>query len=183
MVQVLNGTIMFIEHLQFYFEKEKDAAMIGVVLGLFLLLVYVLLKGYAKKHVVVKGLRYSLLLFALVGIAGMYNVYKNNQRLYRYTSEYQKSPETLVAREMSRMARMDSRWLPLTILWGSLILIGLVIIFFQRNNVKTGIALGLILIGSAGYAVSLFARGNANRYKQALDQEQHQKWKTNLYVE
>ena len=174
---------MFIEQLQFYFEKEKDAAMIGVVLGLFLLALYVLLKGYAKRHVVVKGFRYSLLFFALVGISGMYNVYNNSQRLYRYTTEYQKSPETLVAREVSRMAQMDNWWLPLTILWISLILIGLIIIFFQRNNVKTGIALGLILIGSTGYMVDLFVRGNASRYKQALDIEQHQKWKTNLYTE
>jgi hypothetical protein len=158
--------------IKIYFGGEKQESLILLLTGLVLAGLCLGIHQTPSQHQLAKGLLWPLCLLAAIGIlAGGYTYYQNGQRLEQYPNQYRQAPAQFLDRETDRMQRVNAWWLPLKIFWSLLVLSGTGLVLFPATAYRTGLGLGLLLLGTAGLLVDSFAQARAVIYSQSLSRQ------------
>jgi hypothetical protein len=71
--------------------------------------------------------------------------------------------------EVPRMAKVNANWPRLKLGWCALLMIGMVLLMVVKREWAVGLGLGLILMGSLGFTIDVFAERRAETYTRALE--------------
>ncbi len=156
-------------HLITYFRGERFNGMAMTIAGVIFLLILLLVGKQAAPASIARGLLFPLLFLVTVGAgAGPYFWWSGGQRLEQFQVELRADPPRFVAQEATRMEGVNRLWVPLKIMWTTLLIVGLFLAIRAGVPYWKGVGIGLLLIGTMGHVVDGFASDRAHRYTTAL---------------
>ncbi len=162
----------FLETMLQYYEGERLGAILFGCWGIFCAAISIFLWRQRRAKPIFHGLFYPLAFLGLFGIlAGAALGYKNTERLGNFPQSYQSDPKAFVEREVTRFEKaggINDLWLPLKILWGVLILTGLVMRFGIKKEVVRGVGIGLLILGASGMLLDTVSEQRAKKYTARL---------------
>ena len=162
----------FTQHLITYYKGERLEAILLAVFGFVTIGIASVMWQHINQNQMLKGLFYPIaFLGAFTFLVGGFNAYNNNQQLEKLPIEYSANQKEFVQTELQRFEGnngVNKWWMPLKITWAILVVVGLVLSFTTKSELRNGIAIGLILIGAMGFIIDGFAHQLAKVYTAIL---------------
>ncbi len=162
----------FAQHLISYYRGERLEATLLTAFGVILSGLALAMWRHIDSSALLKGLFYPItFLAAFTVLVGGFGVYNNSQRLVSMPAQYAQNQTVFIEAEQKRFngrSGVNAWWMPLKLLWAICLLIGVAMVFGSRSEFTHGIAIGVIVIGAAGFVIDGFAHQRAQIYTAAL---------------
>jgi hypothetical protein len=147
-----------------YFNGEKAQCSIGLLVAI----VFIFVSAYFlwQQQPLLKGVAYvTLLVSVLLGSICAGVVWRTPKDIARVGAFYQSAPEKMRNEELPRMEKVMSSFSMIKKVEIVLVLAGLLLfVFFGKNDLVRGIALGLLVQGSLAYLFDHLAEARGKIY-------------------
>ena len=157
-----------LQQLETYITAQKNVAFQFIMLGAFLIILELLLQFLGKSNLS-SGLKIGALicgLFILVG--GIAYNSTENKLLQTQTSLYQKSKVEFQQVEIQRMAKVKKDYPIYQMVFGGLIILSLLVVWFAKNPFWHGIAFSAMILFIVIMIIEAYSQRSINLYYQSL---------------
>ena len=157
-----------LQQLETYITAQKNVAFQFIMLGAFLIILALLLQFLGKSNLS-SGLKIGALicgLFILVG--GIAYNSTENKLLQTQTSLYQKSKVEFQQVEIQRMAKVKKDYPIYQMVFGGLIILSLLVVWFAKNPFWHGIAFSAMILFIVIMIIEAYSQRSINLYYQSL---------------
>lgn len=164
-----------INHIQNYFRGERDLAFLMIPCAIALAGLAYYSWSHYRGNMAAALTVVSIIMSLGLLCGGTIIMIKAEHDMAKKINHYQQSPQHFLLNEQTRIAKVNTLWSKLKILWAILIISSLALLLFSHNEWVKGGALALILGSSMFLVIDMLAEQRALIYQEQL----HHKKPTN----
>jgi len=156
-----------IEHMNSYFNAEKQESFIFIAVGLVAIGIGAWL--WMNDHRL-RSMAYPLVVIALMQIAVGASIYlRTDRQLSTLSEQLQVNPSAFKTEETSRMKTVMKKFSIYKVVEIVLLIVGVgMIAFLQRHDLAAGIGIGLVLQAALTLTLDIFAEARGSNYLSGL---------------
>lgn len=164
-----NTSIMTHQDIRSYFEAEKSATMLFIIIGIIAIAAGIVF--FFLKPKVFMGAAFPLILIGIVQLVVGYSVYsRTDKQVSDVIYSYDMNPDYFKTKELPRMEVLAKNFTVYKSIEVVCIIIAIALLWFNygKQNIWLGVGAGLLLQGLIVFAGDLFAAHRADKYTNSI---------------
>ncbi len=157
----------FTEHIITYYNTESRLALsAGMVSGIVLLLTAISFWLFSNPNSMLKGIAVIFLMGGLIfGLGGYFAGTGAKKELPKKLELYKTDTQQFTEQETAKVESIHNAWTGLQLFWSAFIVLGLIALFIASKPFWTGLALGLLIVGTLGHIEESVSKQHNEKYR------------------
>lgn len=157
----------FVDNIVMYYQTEANHGLVtSLATGAVLITVSLLLWFLSTHLSIQKGVATVIFVGGLIFFIGGYFAGKTaKSNLQKKIELYQKDRKTFLADEVQKVEKIHKNWLVIKLFWTVFIATGVALTFASPKTFLTGIAIGLMIVGSIGLIEETISYQHNEKYR------------------
>jgi hypothetical protein len=115
---------------------------------------------------ILKGVSLIVFMGSLVFGLGGYFAGKTAQKsMVEKIALFERSQQEFATQEFAKVEAIHKNWRQIKILWASVILVGLIVLFISSHTIWTGLGIGLLIVGTIGMIEETTSMQHNEKYR------------------
>jgi hypothetical protein len=116
--------------------------------------------------VILKGVSLIVFIGSLVfGLGGYFAGKAAQKSMAEKIALFERSQQEFATQEFAKVEAIHKNWRQIKILWATVVLIGLIVLFISSHTVWTGLGIGFLIIGTIGMIEETISMQHNEKYR------------------